>query len=83
MAFPGGFLINPAATTTSNTTEMSLFAHLGPCAEMWPQDWNFDPNGQAKNDMGWYCLTVLGGPGPWVSIRYCNGDPSQGWDVIS
>lgn len=84
VAFPGGCLINPAATAT-NTTEMSLFAHLGPCAGMWPQDWNFDPNGQVKNDTGWYCLTVLGGPGPgtWVSIRYCNGDPSQGWDVIS
>lgn len=52
---------------------------------MAPQNWNVDPNGQVKNDTGWYCLTVLGGPGPgtWVSARYCNGDPNQGWDVIS
>lgn len=77
VAFPGGCLINPAGD--------GMFAHLGPCVGMWPQNWNIDPNGQVKNDTGAYCLTVLGGPGPgtWVSTRYCNGDPSQGWDVIS
>ncbi|OBK80329.1 hypothetical protein A5649_12840 [Mycolicibacter heraklionensis] len=85
VAFPGGCLINPAANATANPADESMFAHLGPCAGMWPQNWNIDPDGQVKNDTGWYCLTVLGGPAPgtWVSSRYCNGDPSQGWDVIS
>nr|WP_277424722.1 RICIN domain-containing protein [Mycobacterium sp. P7213] len=77
VAFPGGCLINPAGD--------GVFAHLGPCVGLWNQNWNFDPNGHVKNDPGWYCLTVLGGPGPgtWVSTRYCGDDPSQGWDVIS
>ncbi|KLO26988.1 hypothetical protein ABW16_18050 [Mycolicibacter heraklionensis] len=85
VAFPGGCLINPAANQTANPASDLAFAHLGPCAGMWPQNWNIDPSGQVKNDTGWYCLTVLGvpGPGTWVSARYCNGDPSQGWDVIS
>ncbi|OBJ30082.1 RICIN domain-containing protein [Mycolicibacter heraklionensis] len=85
VAFPGGCLINPAASATANPADESMFAHLGPCAGLWPQNRNIDPNGQVKNDTGWYCLTVLGGPAPgtWVSSRYCNGDPSQGWDVIS
>ncbi|CAJ1509781.1 RICIN domain-containing protein [[Mycobacterium] holstebronense] len=77
VAFPGGCLINPAGD--------GLFAHLGPCIGMWDQNWNLDPNGQVTTDPGWLCLAVLGGPGPgtWVSTRYCDGDPSQGWDVIS
>ena len=81
VAFPGGCLINQAVASTTG----GMFAHLGPCVGMWPQNWNIDPNGQVKNDTGWYCLTVLGPPGPgtWVSARYCNGDPSQGWDVIT
>ncbi|ORA98739.1 hypothetical protein BST33_15840 [Mycolicibacter minnesotensis] len=81
VAFPGGCLINPAVVSTDG----AMFAHLGPCVGMWPQNWNIDPNGQVKNDTGWYCLTVLGPPGPgtWVSARYCNGDPSQGWDVTA
>ncbi|MFL0275557.1 RICIN domain-containing protein [Mycobacterium sp. SMC-19] len=83
VAFPGGCLINPAVNV--NPSGEGMFAHLGPCVAMAPQNWNVDPNGQVKNDTGWYCLTVLGGPGPgtWVSARYCNGDPNQGWDVIS
>lgn len=83
VAFPGGCLINQAVS--GNPSGGGMFAHLGPCAGMWPQDWNIDPNGQVKNDTGWYCLTVLGGPAPgtWVSARYCNGDPSQGWDVTA
>lgn len=83
VAFPGGCLINQAVS--GNPSGGGMFAHLGPCVGMWPQNWNIDPNGQVKNDTGWYCLTVLGPPGPgtWVSARYCNGDPSQGWDVTA
>ncbi|MGV0626224.1 RICIN domain-containing protein [Mycolicibacter minnesotensis] len=84
VAFPGGCLINPEESHLADKWS-GWFAHLGPCAGLWPQDWNIDPNGQVKNDTGLYCLTVLGGPAPgtWVSVRNCNGDPSQGWDVIS
>jgi Ricin-type beta-trefoil lectin domain len=72
----GGCLINPAGD--------SVFAHLGPCIGMWNQNWNIDPNGRIATDPGWLCLSVLGGPGPgtWVSTRYCNGDPGQGWDIV-
>ena len=77
VASPGGCLINPAGD--------SVFAHLGPCIGMWDQNWNLDPNGPVTTAPGSLCLAVLGGPSPgtWVSTRYCNGDPGQGWDVIS
>jgi Ricin-type beta-trefoil lectin domain len=47
------------------------------------QRWTIQPNGQVTAVLGG-CLTVLGGPGPgtWVSTRFCNGAPEQGWDIV-
>jgi hypothetical protein len=55
--------------------------HLELCRGAMVQHWNFQPDGQVKNDVG-NCLTAFGGPAPGtrVSGRWCNGDPGQGWD---
>ncbi|OBJ09819.1 hypothetical protein A5659_19785 [Mycobacterium sp. 1165196.3] len=56
-------------------------AHLVACWDS--QRWNVQPNGQITAVLGG-CLAVLGGPDPgtWVSTRWCNGDPGQGWDIV-
>lgn len=73
VAFPGECLTIPDG----------FFSHLVPCIATYAQNWGLQPNGQVT--VGWYCLTVLGGPAPgtWVSTRWCNGDPNQGWDSVS
>ncbi len=72
VAFPGKCLTEP---------DKSSVLHLEMCRGAMVQRWNFQPDGQVKNDVG-NCLTAFGGPAPGtrVSGRWCNGDPGQGWD---
>jgi hypothetical protein len=72
VAFPGKCL---------TPQDKSSVVHLEMCRGAMVQHWNFQPDGQVKNDVG-NCLTAFGGPAPGtrVSSRWCNGDPGQGWD---
>jgi hypothetical protein len=72
-AFPGKCLTQQDKTSV-------LYIEM--CRGAMVQHWNFQPDGQVKNDVG-NCLTAFGGPAPRtrVSGRWCNGDPGQGWDL--
>jgi hypothetical protein len=76
VAFPGSCLAKPSD---------AVFARLGPCLNMPESQWIIQPDGQVKAQLLGTCLTVLGGPNPatWVGTRWCNGDPSQGWDYVA
>ena len=73
VAFPGECLNQPA----------SWWVHLQPCIDWFSQRWIIQPNGQVKGELSG-CLTVIGGPAPgtWVSTRFCDGAPDQGWDSV-
>lgn len=74
VAYPGVCLNQPGESWT---------AHLQGCLDWFTQRWTLQPNGQVTGDLSG-CLTVLGGPNPgtWVSTRWCDGSPDQGWDSV-
>src|ERR1700744_1889671 len=73
VAFPGKCL-----TPQDKTSVL----HLEMCRGAMVQHWNFQPDGQVKNDVG-NCLTAFGGPAPGTrgSGRLCKGEPGPGWDI--